>query len=240
MWSSGEVLPTRVRLAWWKTDARPTSCIYYCKNLFQSQDPYINSPSCLLFLSTFGYENLVFTWNSFPKLTLFFLLEYVLILYGEILLWSLLGRVTGVVHGKNPESLWGIHFTLQSPTTEPQTLWWARPIATNASRILLRSAISIPPCFVGRISKRMRNPKVWGSIPHGYSEYFLCLTLVTRRRHSSLSLPRSTRAGFAPRNTFIVAGLNELNSSFRALLSDCNSSLQSRWPALCSSVNIHP
>ena len=118
MWSSGEVLPTRVRLAWWKTDARPTSCIYYCKNLFQSQDPYINSPSCLLFLSTFSYENLVFTWNSFPKLTLFFLLEYVLILYGKILLWSLLGRVTGVVHGKNPESLWGIHFTLQSPTTD--------------------------------------------------------------------------------------------------------------------------
>ena len=182
MWSSGEVLPTRVRLAWWKTDARPTSCIYYCKNLFQSQDPYINSPSCLLFLSTFSYENLVFTWNSFPKLTLFFLLEYVLILYGEILLWSLLGRVTGVVHGKNPESLWGIHFTLQSPTTEPQTLWWARPIATHASRILLGSAMSIPSCFVGRISKRVRNPKVWGSIPHGYSEYFLCLTLVTRRK----------------------------------------------------------
>ena len=56
------------------------------------------------------------------------------------------------------------------------------------------------------------------------------------KRHSSLSLPRSTRAGFAPRNTLIVAGLNELNSSFRALLS----SPQSRWPALYSSVNVHP
>ena len=49
-------------------------------------------------------------------------------------------------------------------------------------RILLGSAMSIPSCFVGRISKRVRNPKVWGSIPHGYSEYFLCLTLVTRRK----------------------------------------------------------
>ena len=29
-----------------------------------------------------------------------------------------------------------------------------------------------------------RNPKVWGSIPHGDSEFFLCPTLVTRRKTS--------------------------------------------------------
>ena len=34
-----------------------------------------------------------------------------------------------------------------------------------------------------------RNPKVWDSIPHGYSEFFLCPTLVTRRKkHLSLVL----------------------------------------------------
>ena len=31
---------------------------------------------------------------------------------------------------------------------------------------------------------RARNPKVWGSIPHGNSEFFLCPTLVTRRKGS--------------------------------------------------------
>ena len=29
-----------------------------------------------------------------------------------------------------------------------------------------------------------RNPKIWGSIPHGNSEFFLCPTLVTRRKGS--------------------------------------------------------
>ena len=29
----------------------------------------------------------------------------------------------------------------------------------------------------------VRNPKVWGSIPHGDSECFLCPTLVTRRKN---------------------------------------------------------
>ena len=34
-----------------------------------------------------------------------------------------------------------------------------------------------------------RNPKVWGSIPHGDSEFFLCPTLVTKRKTSfSISL----------------------------------------------------
>ena len=36
------------------------------------------------------------------------------------------------------------------------------------------------------------NPKVWGSIPHGDSEFFLCTTLVTRRKTSfSIYLPSS-------------------------------------------------
>ena len=32
-----------------------------------------------------------------------------------------------------------------------------------------------------------RNPKVWGSIPHGESEFFLCPTLLTRRKKPSSS-----------------------------------------------------
>ena len=33
------------------------------------------------------------------------------------------------------------------------------------------------------LEHRSANPKVWGSIPHGDLEYFLCPTLVTRRKH---------------------------------------------------------
>ena len=34
-----------------------------------------------------------------------------------------------------------------------------------------------------KCSVPIRNPKIWGSIPHGESEFFLCLTLVTRRKN---------------------------------------------------------
>ena len=33
------------------------------------------------------------------------------------------------------------------------------------------------------VEHRSANPKVWGSIPQGDSELFLCLTLVTRQKH---------------------------------------------------------
>ena len=64
--------------------------------------------------------------------------------------------------GKTPKIREMVSFELGCSTTEPQRLRWAR------------------------------NPKVWGSIPHGDSEVFLFPTLVTKRKTSfSISLPSS-------------------------------------------------
>ena len=63
------------------------------------------------------------------------------------------------------ESPWGI---------EPQTFGF------HAHLSLCGSVVGHPSA----------NPKVWGSIPHGDSEFFLCPTLVTLRKTSfSISLP---------------------------------------------------
>ena len=44
-----------------------------------------------------------------------------------------------------------------------------------------------------------RNPKVWGSIPHGNSEFFLCPTLETRRKKKHHSLMRKMFASYHER-----------------------------------------
>ena len=102
------------------------------------------------------------------------------------------------------KSPWGIEpqtfrFALRCSSTEPQRLF--------GERGLLRSSYDTRPAYcttsVGQrkscelsyrprspkilcssvLEHRSANPKVWGSIPHGDLEYFLCPTLVTRRKH---------------------------------------------------------
>ena len=70
-----------------------------------------------------------------------------------------------------------------------ETLQWVRFITNfiwHTSCILLGSAMSIESCLWIEIRERIgaRNPKVWGSIPHGDSEFFLCPTLVIRQKTS--------------------------------------------------------
>ena len=63
---------------------------------------------------------------------------------------------------------------LRCSTTEPQRL--------HGERGLLRSSYDTRPAYCQNQQYRPLNPKVWGSIPHGHSEFF-CPTLVKRRKN---------------------------------------------------------
>ena len=88
----------------------------------------------------------------------------------------------------NSESQWGI---------EPQAFgFWTPMLISDPSRMqdvchmnfvidLIHHRVSVAQWQ----SIRARNPKVWGAIPHGDSEFFLCPTLITRQKPSfSISL----------------------------------------------------
>ena len=52
----------------------------------------------------------------------------------------------------------------------------------------LRNRLHSPKSLCGSVLEhRSSHPKVWGSIPHGDSEFFLCPTFVTRRKNIFLT-----------------------------------------------------
>ena len=65
---------------------------------------------------------------------------------------------------------------------------------TGRVSLELRNRPRSPKSLCGSVVEhRSANPKVWGSIPHGDSEFFLCPTLVTRRKNIFLNSSPSSK-----------------------------------------------
>ena len=122
---------------------------------------------------------------------------------------------------KDTDSSWGIEpqtfgIALRCSTTEPQdssvsevyyevlitrVLHTARisnvdsvMFLTGRVSLELRNGPRSPKSLCGSVVEhRSANPKVWGSIPHGDSEFFLCPTLVTRRKNIFLNSSSSSK-----------------------------------------------
>ena len=70
---------------------------------------------------------------------------------------------------------------------------WSYQYAGRVS-LELRNRPRSPKSLCGSVVEhRNANPKVWGSIPHGDSEFFLCPTLVTRRKNIFLNSSSSSK-----------------------------------------------
>ena len=96
--------------------------------------------------------------------------------------------------------------------TEPQRLYGERGLLWSSydtrPAYCLGSAMSIVAQW-----QSIGNPKVWGSIPQGDSEFFLCPTLVIRRK-ASLSIPLS-RSKFTISLNLFTCILANYQSDFR-------------------------